>query len=125
MPSTAYPTWLYWSILPSYKVQPKEIRRFIFFQSFFAQNLIQRRVMVVLDYPKGNFGETHYNALFSLPNLAVLVNNIEQPKEIRRFIFFQSFFAQNLIQRRFMVLLPYPKGNFWGTHYYALYGNWS
>ena len=74
MPSTAYPTWLYRSILPSYRVQPKEIRRFIFFQSFFAQNLIQRRFMVVLDYPKGNFGGTHYYALYSLPNLAVLVN---------------------------------------------------
>ena len=30
--------------------------------------------MIEVDYPKGNFGGTHYYALYSLPILAVLVN---------------------------------------------------
>ena len=30
--------------------------------------------MVVLHYPKGDLGGTRYYALYSLPNLAVLVN---------------------------------------------------
>ena len=74
MPSTIYPTWLYWSILLSYSGQPKEIRRFIFFQSFLAHNLIQHRFMIVLHYSKWKFGGTQYFLLYSLPNWVVSVS---------------------------------------------------
>ena len=121
MSSTAYPTWLYWFKLPSYRGLPKEIQRFSFFQSFLAHNLIEHRVMVVLHYPKGNFGETHYYALYSLPNLAVLVNTVSNLRKFGVSFFSNLFLLRTKYNVGLWLYYTILKGNFGGTHYYALY----